>query len=123
MRRTAALHCSGDGWNKVNRPVSPRTVIALSGPANPKKLAPQPAASKAMQVGAAKTPVKPEELSGERVTKQERMLTLLSQPWGEHRRDDSTSDCRLPLDYFSAQNSSLGLGESIGSRKSETPPE
>ena len=55
---------------------------ALSGAASPKKLAPQPAASKAMQVGAAKTPVKAEEPSGERVTKQERMLTLLSQPDG-----------------------------------------
>jgi Protein of unknown function (DUF3489) len=35
-----------------------------------------------MQVGAAKTPVKAEEPRGERVTKRERMLTLLSQPAG-----------------------------------------
>jgi Protein of unknown function (DUF3489) len=55
---------------------------SLSGAASPKKLAPQPTASKAMQVGAAKTPVKAEEPSGERITKRERMLTLLSQPAG-----------------------------------------
>jgi hypothetical protein len=54
----------------------------LSGPANLKKLAPQPVGSKTTQVGAAKTPVQAEELSGERLTKRERMLTLLSQPAG-----------------------------------------
>jgi hypothetical protein len=52
-----------------------------SGAANPKKPL-RPVEPKAMQVGAAKTPVKAEELSGERVTKRERMLTLLSQPAG-----------------------------------------
>src|SRR5205823_3115966 len=34
------------------------------------------------RIGAAKTPVKAEDPRGERVTKQERMLTLLSQPAG-----------------------------------------
>jgi hypothetical protein len=64
------------------KPSAPSRRKALSGAASPKKLAPQPAASKAMQVGAAKTPVKAEDPNGERVTKQERMLTLLSQPAG-----------------------------------------
>jgi hypothetical protein len=52
-----------------------------SGAANSKKPL-RPVEPKAMQVGAAKTPVQAEELSGERVTKRERMLTLLSQPAG-----------------------------------------
>ena len=52
-----------------------------SGAANSKKPL-RPVEPKAMQVGAAKTPVQAEELSGERVRKRERMLTLLSQPAG-----------------------------------------
>jgi Protein of unknown function (DUF3489) len=52
-----------------------------SGAANSKKPL-RPVEPKAMQVGAAKTPVQAEELSGERVTKRERMLSLLSQPAG-----------------------------------------
>jgi hypothetical protein len=64
------------------KPSGPSRRKPLSGAANPKKTPPQPAASKAMQVGAVKTPVKAEEPSGERLTKRERMLTLLSHPEG-----------------------------------------
>ena len=69
---------------KSNAPSRRKTA---SGAANPKKLAPQPAASKAMQAGAAKTPVKAEEPSGERITKRERMLSLLSRPAGASIQD------------------------------------
>jgi len=51
-----------------------------SGPANPKKPL-RPVVPKATQA-AAKTPAKADDPRGERVTKQERMLTLLSQPAG-----------------------------------------
>jgi Protein of unknown function (DUF3489) len=53
---------------------------APSGPANPKK-PPRPVVSKATQA-AAKTPAKAEDPRGERITKRERILTLLSQPAG-----------------------------------------
>jgi hypothetical protein len=48
-----------------SKPSAPSRRKARSGAASLKKLAPQPAASKAMQVGAAKTPVKAEDPSGE----------------------------------------------------------
>jgi hypothetical protein len=52
-----------------------------SGAANSKKPLP-PVVSKATQIAAAKTPAKAQEPSGERITKRERILTLLSQPAG-----------------------------------------
>src|SRR5207249_10055869 len=52
-----------------------------SVPANPKKPL-RPVVLKATQTPAAKTPAKTENPRGERVTKRERMLTLLSQPAG-----------------------------------------
>src|SRR5262245_61681813 len=55
---------------------------APSGAAYPKKAPPQPVVSKAAQIAAAKTPAKAHESGGERVTKRELMLTLLSQPAG-----------------------------------------
>jgi hypothetical protein len=51
-------------------------------PSGAAKKPPRPAVSKATQIAAAKTAVKAEEPSGERITKRERMLTLLSQPAG-----------------------------------------
>ena len=52
-----------------------------SGAASPKK-PPRPVEPKATQIAAAKTPVKSEDPRDERVTKQERVLTLLSRPDG-----------------------------------------
>jgi hypothetical protein len=49
---------------------------------NPKKAPPQAVISKATRIGAARTPEQGEDPRGERATKQERMLTLLSQPAG-----------------------------------------
>ena len=49
--------------------------------ASPKK-SPRPVEPKATQMVADKAPLKGQELGRERVTKQERMLTLLSQPDG-----------------------------------------
>ena len=63
------------------KPNAPSRRKAPSRAANPKKPL-RPVESKTTQVGAAKTPVKSEEPRGERVTKQERMLSLLSQPDG-----------------------------------------
>ena len=54
------------------------------------KKPPRSVESKAERVAAAKTPVKIDQPQVERVTKQERVLTLLSQPeWGQHRRNDA----------------------------------
>jgi hypothetical protein len=63
------------------KPNAPSRHKPPSGPANPKK-PPRPVVSKATQIAAAKTPVKSEDPRGERITKQEHMLTLLSQPEG-----------------------------------------
>jgi Protein of unknown function (DUF3489) len=63
------------------KPSAPSRRRTSSGTADRKK-PPRPVEPKATQVGAAKTPVQAEELSGERLTKRERMLTLLSQPAG-----------------------------------------
>src|SRR5262245_36969840 len=57
---------------------APRRRKAPSGAADPKK-PPRPVERKAPQIAAAKTPAKAQ---GERVTKRERMLTLLSQAEG-----------------------------------------
>src|SRR5262245_4497551 len=62
------------------KPNTPSRRKPPSGPANPKKPL-RPVVPKATQA-AAKTPAKAEDPRGERVTKQERMLTLLSQPAG-----------------------------------------
>jgi hypothetical protein len=64
------------------KPNAPSRRKAPSGAANPKKAPPQPAASKATQIGHAKTPAKAQQPGGERITKRELMLTLLSQPVG-----------------------------------------
>jgi Protein of unknown function (DUF3489) len=63
---------------------APRRRNTPSRGSNPKKAPPQAVVSKATQTAAAKTPAKARqpEASGERLTKQERMLTLLSQPDG-----------------------------------------
>ena len=51
---------------------------------------PRSVESKAARVAAAKTPVKADKPQIERVTKQERVLTLLSRPQGgQSRRDDA----------------------------------
>jgi Protein of unknown function (DUF3489) len=63
------------------KPSAPSRRKPPSGAASPKK-PPRPVISKATQIAAAKTPVKSEDPRGERVTKRERMLTLLSQPEG-----------------------------------------
>jgi Protein of unknown function (DUF3489) len=63
------------------KPSAPSRCKTPSGPANPKKPLP-PAVSKAAQTAAAKTPAKAQEPGGERITKRERMLRLLSQPEG-----------------------------------------
>src|SRR5262249_39744322 len=63
------------------KPSAPSRRKPPSGAASPKK-PPRPVVSKATQIAAAKTPVKSEDPRGERVTKRERMLTLLSQPAG-----------------------------------------
>jgi hypothetical protein len=55
---------------------APRRRKTPSGGSNPKKAPPRAVVSKATQTAAAKTPVKAEEPSGERVTKRERMLSL-----------------------------------------------
>ena len=62
------------------KPSAPSRRKPPSGPANPKK-PPRPIVPKATEI-AAKTPSKAEDPRGERITKQERMLTLLSQPEG-----------------------------------------
>ncbi len=64
------------------KPRAPSRRKAPFGAADPKKPAPRPVVSKATQIAAAKTPVKSEDPGGERITKRERMLTLLSQPAG-----------------------------------------
>jgi hypothetical protein len=68
------------------KPSAPSRRKPPSGAANPKK-PPWPGVSKATQIAAAKTAVKAEEPSSERITKQERMLTLLSQPAGASIQD------------------------------------
>src|SRR5262245_4309087 len=55
---------------------------APSGAANPKKAPSRLVVSKATKIGPVKTPAKAQEPGGERITKRERMLTLLSQPAG-----------------------------------------
>jgi hypothetical protein len=60
---------------------APKRRKAPSGVANPKKPL-RPVETKLTPIAAAKTPVKTEEPRSERVTKQERMLTLLSRPEG-----------------------------------------
>ena len=64
------------------KPSAPSRRKLPSSAANPKKASPQPVVSKAAQIAAAKTRAKAQEPSGERLTKRERMLTLLSQPAG-----------------------------------------
>jgi hypothetical protein len=66
------------GSAKSNAPAR-RIVSSAAATANKP---PRSVASKAEQVAAAKTLVKADEAKGERVTKQERVLTLLSQPEG-----------------------------------------
>jgi ribosome assembly protein YihI (activator of Der GTPase) len=63
---------------------APRRRKTPSGGSNPKKAPPQAVVSTATQTAAAKTPAKARqpEASGERLTKRERLLTLLSQPEG-----------------------------------------
>ena len=64
------------------KPIAPSRRKPPSGAANPKKPPPQAVISKATKIGPAKTPVKAEEPGGERITKRERMLTLLTRPEG-----------------------------------------
>ncbi len=63
------------------KPSAPSRRKPPSGAASPKKPR-RPVVSRATQIAAAKTPAKAQEPGAERVTKQERMLTLLSQPAG-----------------------------------------
>ena len=63
------------------KPSAPSRRRTPSGAASPKK-PPRPVEPKATQIAAAKTPVKSEDPRGERVTKRERMLALLSQTEG-----------------------------------------
>jgi hypothetical protein len=65
-----------------SKPSAPSRRKPPSGAANLKKAPSQPVVSKATQIGPAKTPAKAQEPGGERITKRERMLTLLSQPSG-----------------------------------------
>ncbi len=64
------------------KPNAPSRRGPPSGAAYPKKAPPQPVVSKGTHMAAAETLSKARELGGERVTKRERMLTLLSQPTG-----------------------------------------
>jgi hypothetical protein len=60
------------------KPSAPSRRKPPSGGANPKKAPPQAVISKATKIAAANTPEQGEVQTRERITKQERMLTLLS---------------------------------------------
>jgi hypothetical protein len=64
------------------KPSAPSRRKPPSGAANPKDAPPQPVGSKATRIGAARTPEQGEDQTRERITKQELILTLLSQPAG-----------------------------------------
>jgi hypothetical protein len=66
---------------RKTKPSAPSRCKPPSGAANPKK-PPRPVVSKATQIAAAKTAVQAEDPRSERITKQERILSLLSQPAG-----------------------------------------
>jgi hypothetical protein len=69
------------------KPSAPSRRKPISGAPKPKKAPPQPVVSKAARIAAAKTPDQGEGQSRERITKQELMLTLLSQPDGASIRE------------------------------------
>ena len=73
------------GSAKSNRP-SRRKVPSTAATA---KKPPRSVKSKAERVAAGKTPVKIDQPQVERVTKQERVLTLLPTGGGQHRRNDA----------------------------------
>jgi hypothetical protein len=93
---------------------------APSGAADP-KVSPPPLKRKAMQIGTAKTPVMAEEPTGERVTKQERMLALLSQPDGASIQEmmQATNWQQHSVRGFLAGTVKRKLGFSLTSSKPE----
>jgi hypothetical protein len=64
---------------RKTKPSAPSRRKPPSGAANPKK-PPRPVVSKATQIAPAKTAVQAEDPRSERITKQERILSLLSLP-------------------------------------------
>ena len=104
-------------------------ILSIKKSQNPKSATPKKGSAKSnvtsrrratSAAANAKTPVKADKPKVERVTKQERVLTLLSQPEGQHRRDDagdrlaaaqrawvpgghSEKEARVPADIIQAQ--------------------
>jgi Protein of unknown function (DUF3489) len=103
------------------KPSAPSRRKPPSGGANPKKPAPRPVVSKATQIAAAKTPVKSEDQTRERITKQERMLTLLSQPDGAsiHEMMQATNWLQHSVRGFLAGTVKKKLGFALTSLKPE----
>jgi Protein of unknown function (DUF3489) len=101
------------------KPSAPSRRKPPSGAANPKKAPPQPVGSKATRIGAARTPEQGEDQTRERITKQERMLTLLSQPAGASIQEmmQATNWQQHSVRGFLAGTVKRKLGFSLNSEK------
>ena len=87
--------------------------------ANPKKAPPQAVISKATKIAAANTPEQGEDQTRERITKQERILTLLSQPAGASIQEmmQATNWQQHSVRGFLAGTVKRKLGFSLNSEK------